>query len=335
MRKSVTIRNVAREAGVSVGTVSRVLNDHVSVRYEVRVRVLKAIDKIGYRPDAVAQSMRRGSTQTIGCIVREINIPSLAAFVNAATNLLDEEGFTLLLSSSEGREERERELLLRLNSQRSDGVLIGPYTPFTPAFNKFLSGLSMPVVMVDRDQPAWADAIMVDHAGATREATKLLLELGHRDIALLTGNETLYPARERIMGYTEAFKAHGLSVNPAMVCASSFLAEAGFRQTSTLLGAPRMPTAIIAGGIDMLAGVLRAIRVRRLRIPQDIAVIAAGNSDLSELHEPAISVIDWDQGEVGRTAVTLLLERLRGHRQAPARHIVLKSRLIDRDSVRQ
>lgn len=334
MRRSVTIREVAREAGVSVGTVSRILNDHASVSGDVRARVLKAIEATGYRPDAVAQSMRRGSTQTVGCVVREINIPSLASFVNAATDLLDQEGFTLLLSSSEGREERERELLLRLNSQRSDGVLIGPYTPFTPAFDKFLAGLSMPVVMVDRDQPAWADSVRVDHASSTREATGLLLDLGHRDIALLTGSEALYPARERLRGYSAALENRGLAVDPGMVGASSFLAEAGFRQASILLGAPRRPTAIIVGGIDMLPGVLRAIRVRGFRIPHDVAVIGAGNSDLADLYEPAISVIDWDQGEVGRTAVALLLERLRSSRRAPPKQVVISSRLIDRGSVR-
>ena len=126
MKASITIRDVARTAEVSVGTASRVINGKATVGAEVRDRVLKAIETLGYHPDAIAQSMRRGSTHVIGCVIRDINIPSLAAFVHAAHNVLDRAGFSLLVSNSEGREDRERELLTRLNSQRSDGIMIGP-----------------------------------------------------------------------------------------------------------------------------------------------------------------------------------------------------------------
>ena len=160
-----------------------------------------------------------------------------------------------------------------------------------------------------------------------------MIDHGHRDIAILTGGEYLYPARERVRGYREAFAKRGLTPNSEMIRASSFLADIGFRQASGLLGAPTPPTAIIAGGIDMLHGILRAIRVRGLRIPDDISVIAAGDSDLAQLHLPAISAIHWEQAEVGRIAVSLLLDRMRGGRQAPARHVVLESRLIERDTV--
>ena len=127
MKASITIRDVARTAAVSVGTASRVINGKATVGSEVRDRVLKAIETLGYHPDAIAQSMRRGSTHVIGCVIRDINIPSLAAFVHAAAhNVLDRAGFSLLvLQLPEGREDRERELLdLRLNSQRSDGIMI-------------------------------------------------------------------------------------------------------------------------------------------------------------------------------------------------------------------
>jgi LacI family transcriptional regulator len=135
-----------------------------------------------------AQSMRRGPTHVIGCVIRDINIPWLAAFVHAAHNVLDRAGFSLLLSNSEGREDRERELLVRLSSQRSDGIMIGPYSPMTPAF---AAQHRQPHRDGDRDEPAWADAVMADHAGAPRTATSRLIDLGHRRLALLTGAPTI------------------------------------------------------------------------------------------------------------------------------------------------
>lgn len=329
---SITLRDVAREAQVSIGTASRVLNDKANVGDEVRRRVLAAIEILDYRPDAVAQSMRRGSTHVIGCVVRDINIPSLAAFVHAAQNVLDRAGFSLLVSNSEGREERERELLIRLNSQRSDGIMIGPYSPMTPTFDKFLRGLDAPIVMVDRDEPAWADAVMVDHAGSARRATDRLLGLGHRRIALLTGNPSIYPARERIRGYTAAYEAAGIDLDKSLIRADSFLSEASFRQTSALFNMSNPPTAILAGGIDMLAGVIKATRVRGLTIPDDVSVIGASDSELAELHSPAISVATWDQGEVGSTAATLLLDRIRHAGPEEPQQVLVASKFVDRDS---
>jgi LacI family transcriptional regulator len=332
LKASITIRDVARTAEVSVGTASRVINGKATVGAEVRDRVLKAIETLGYHPDAIAQSMRRGSTHVIGCVIRDINIPSLAAFVHAAHNVLDRAGFSLLVSNSEGREDRERELLTRLNSQRSDGIMIGPYSAMTPAFDKFLRGIGAPIVMVDRDEPAWADAVMVDHAGSARKATSRLIDLGHRRIALLTGGPSIYPARERIRGFTEAFKAKGIDLDPSLIRANSFLSPESFRQTSALLVAKEPPTAIIAGGIDMLAGVIRAIRVRGLSIPDDISVVGAGDSELAELHMPAISVQHWDQGEVGAAAASLLLNRIREVASDEPQHVLVQSEFIERAS---
>src|SRR5258706_944573 len=196
-----TIRDIARAADVSVGTVSRVLNSHATVRPELRRKVQRAIDDLGYVPNAVAQSMRMGSTRTIGCVLREINISQLADFVKAAHDVLDEAGFSLVISNSEGREDRERELLGRLASRQADGVMIGPYTPVMGEFEAFLRGLTIPIVLVDRDQPVWADAVMAGHADGMRLAVGHLLDIGHRRVALITGEANLYPARGRVLGF--------------------------------------------------------------------------------------------------------------------------------------
>lgn len=328
-----TIREVAKTAGVSVGTVSRVLNAHSKVKPELREKVQKAISDLGYSPNAVAQSMRSRATHTIGCVIREINISALAAFVRAAHDVLDEAGYSLVLSNSEGRRERERELLERLSRRQMDGIMIGPYTPITTEFDAFLRGLDVPIVLVDRDEPAWADAVMTDHAQGIRAATEHLINLGHHAIALITGDPDLYPARERLRGYREAYRAAGLAPDPAFVHAGSFLASAGFRLTSSMLAARNRPTAIIAGGIGMLPGVLQAIRVRGLRIPADVSVIASGNSELADLYTPQIALQRWDQAEVGRIAANLLLDRILGRAGLEPRHVLLPNEFVPRESI--
>jgi LacI family transcriptional regulator len=327
-----TIKDVARTAGVSVGTVSRVLNRNATVGAEVRLKVQRAIEQLGYTPNAVAQSMRKRFTHTVGCVVREINIPALAAFVRAAHDVLDDAGLSLLVSNSDGQRERERELLKRLNSRQADGIMIALYTPVDDEFDGFLRGLRIPIVLFDRDRPAWADAVMTDHASGVRAATDHLLGLGHRRIALMTGDGHLYPARERIRGYEQAHLARGLAIDRSLIHAGSFLAIAGFRHTSSLLANRDRPTAIIAGGIDMLSGVLRAVRVRGLRIPRDISIVASGDSELAELYEPAISVQRWNQAEVGRMAAELLLNRILDGADPEPRHVLLPNEFIARAS---
>jgi LacI family transcriptional regulator len=318
---------------VSVGTVSRVLNANANVQPQLRHRVQRAIAELGYSPNAVAQSMRFRATRTIGCVIREINIPALANFVRAAHDVLDEAGYSLLLSNSEGRRERERELLERLSRRQADGVMIGPYTPITAEFDAFLRGLDIPMVLVDRDEPGWADAVMTDHAQGVRAATEHLLHLGHRAIALITGDVSLYPARERVRGFEQALRAGGLEPDARLVHTGSFLPSAGFLYCSSILASRERPTAIIAGGIGMLPGVLRAIQVRGLRIPSDLSVIGSGDSDLADLYAPPISLQRWDQAEVGRIAAGLLLDRLLDRAGPEPRHVLLPNEFVARDSI--
>jgi LacI family transcriptional regulator len=328
-----TIRDVAIAAGVSTGTVSRVLNANATVHPDIRRKVQRAIDDLGYSPNAVAQSMRLRSTHTIGCILREINIPQLAGFVKAAHDVLDEVGFSLLISNSEGRKERERELLSRLSRRQADGVMMGPYTPIAGEFEVFLRGLDIPIVLIDRDQPDWADAVMADHAEGMRLAVSHLLELGHRRVALITGEAGLYPARERVRGYREAYALRGLDVDPSLIHPGSFLPGAGFRITSALLGQRHRPTAIISGGLDMLSGVLRAVRGRGLRIPEDVSLVASGHSELAELVTPQVAVIGWDQAEVGRIAAGMLLDRIRSDEAHEPQRVLVPNEFIARASI--
>jgi LacI family transcriptional regulator len=327
-----TIKDVARLAGVSLGSVSRVLNEKASVTADIRKKVLSAIDELGYQPNTVAQSMRSHVSRTVGCIIRDINMPGLAAFVRAAHDIFMEAGYALLLSNSEGKPERERELVSVMAARRADALLIGQYSESDRDLEAVLKRANIPVVLVDREHPDWADAVMVDHQGAVKRATERLIQLGHRRIALITGRDTLFPAKGRVAGFLKAHEMLGLPCDPNLIRSGSFEAEFGFEQTSFLISSSSRPTAIIAGGIGMLPGVVRALRLHSLEVPRDMSLVSTLDSDLAELHQPPISVEQWDYAEVGRIAARFALERMQSGVSLEPRRLVIPSEFILRDS---
>lgn len=327
-----TIKDVARHAGVSLGSVSRVVNGNSTVSDKVRVKVQQAITELGFRPNSAARTMRSRVSRTISCVIRDIEIAGFARFVRAADEVFMRAGYSLFVSNSEGRLDRERDLLSVIVSRKVDALLIAPSTETDREMDALLKDLQIPIVLIDREQPSWADAVMVDHRGGIRQATERLIQLGHKRIALLTGKKDLFPSRERVAGYEAALLAHGLKVDPNFLRLGSFDAAYAFEQTSILLAMASRPTAIIAGGIEMLPGVLRALRVHNLSMPKDISVVAAMNSDLADLLNPSISVEDWDYAHLGSLAANLALNRLNDTNQKEAQRIIIPSHFIMRDS---
>ena len=327
-----TIRDVAREAGVAVGTVSRVLNGHKSVSASVRRKVMRTIARLDYVPDRVAQSMRLKVTRTIACAVRDISIPDLGSMVTVAESMLRAHGYTLLLATTDESKERELELLRIFQHRRVDGIMMTMSTEEDPVLRRAVKQLKIPVLLVDRDQPTELDAVIIDHRRAIFAATEYLLRLGHEQIVLLTGRPAMRPGRERIAGFEAAFAAAGKKLDPALVRLGAFSAEFGFREASALLSSSHRPTAIIAGGMAMLPGVLRAVSQSGLKIPEDVSIIAGGDSDLAALATPKITAIRWSGAQEGQIAVELLLNRLENGYKGEAQRVLLPTELIIRGS---
>lgn len=327
----VTIQDVAKRAGVSLGTASRVLNGHAAVGPEMRARVEQAIVDLGYRPNAVAQSMRRGDSRAIGIMLREFTLPVLANFIQAVQHVLRGAGYSLILAGSGDQREREIELLGALSSRRIDGLILTTSSEADEDLLRTREALQFPVVLLDRTVPSSFDALLIDHRTGVRRAVEHLLKLGHRRIALLTGSENVRPAAERVRGYRDAFRRAGIAPDPDLIRAQSFNADFGYKETLAMLGR-QPPTALIAGGIAMLPGVLRAVREKGLRVPEDISIIGTCDSDLAELATPPVNVLRWDYGLLGKAAAELLLDRLKGDRHRPARRVKVDAELVIRGS---
>lgn len=327
---NVTIRDVAKAAGVSVGTASRVLNGRTNVDPALKKAVEDAVASLGYHPSILAQNMKSGATRTIGILLTDITVPSLAALTSTAQDVLNKAGYSVIIGLHQYTVEREAELL-RFLPGRVDGLIMSTCSEVDEQLVKMRSSLRIPLVLRDRDVPSTASSVRILHRTATKRATEYLIELGHRRIALITGKPPLYPARSRIEGYEEALREHGLPIEPSIMGTSAYAPAGNFTDLSTILASPNRPTALILGGASMLPAALETIRNIGLRIPQDISIIGSSDNDLARLATPPITVLRWSDREMGRLCAGLMLAQLASKDTIP-RQLFLEAELVIRDS---
>ncbi|MBR0664531.1 LacI family transcriptional regulator [Roseomonas hellenica] len=314
-----TIRDVAEAAEVSLGTVSRVINARPNVSPALREKVETAIRKLGFAPDAAAQSLRSRQSRIFACVVRDLTVPVLASFADQMQRELDKEGYGLLVASSYHAFQREKDLLASFARRRVDGLVIATSSERDSRLSKLLREARMPITLLDRACPQALDNVRVDHATGTRAAIAHLLALGHRRIAVISGEPVVSPVRERLRGVEEAYAAIGLKLDPALQRLGSFSTEFAAQEAARLLDAPEPPTAFFVAGTALLPGLLRALQERGLSIPRHVSVVAGAESELAEFHSPPISVVRWDHGALGAAAARFLLRRIEAPGLAPQR----------------
>lgn len=316
--RRVSIREVAERAGVALSSVSRVLSGHPDVSTVMRNRVLDAVAALGYEPNLLAQSLRRGQTRTVGFVVGDISNPLLAQIALGAETSLRAAGYSMLLTNSMNRPELDVAHTSLLHQRRVDGLLLSLADETAPATLEALGRAAVPMVMVDRDVPRTvpASAVVSDHDTGITAAAGHLIGLGHRVLGLVNGYPNVRPSRERARALRRACRRHGVR---AVVRGGAFNADRGAQATHELLALPDPPTAIIAGGNQILAGVLAALRDQQAAVPARVSLVTCDDVPLAELLDPPVATISRDVGEMGRVAAELLLELLHGR---PPRRVV-------------
>lgn len=307
-----TIKDVAEHAGVSVGTVSRVINGGVNVSSGARDVVGRAIRALDYSPNISARLLRTGKSKTIGFCTRDITNPLFSAMAQALQSVLEENQFNLLVSNAFDDPEKEFELARRFIEQSVDGLILGPSADDGSKILELAQKQNIPVVVLDRQSPKPAVRVMSEHVVGMSQATKYLLDLGHRDIALITGDAGHMAGRGRIDGFRRAFMDCGLDVPEHRILVGSFSREFGVTAASHLLLGATPPTAIICGGSPLLLGTLPVIHSADLAIPSDISLISCDDIDLTQLYRPAITVVRRDLHEIGRVAAQAVVDAIRG-----------------------
>ena len=308
-----SMRDVADLAGVAMSSVSRVLSGHADVSTAMRERVLAAVEQLGYEPDFLAQSLRRGATLSVGFVVGDISNPLIADIASGAELELRQAGYSMLVMNSENDPRLDAAHIRFFEGRRVDGLILSLANERTPETLEALEDCSLPLVLVDRELPPRfrVSTVRHDHRNGIRMAAEALLDLGHHRIALVTGPEDISPVRERIAGLREAVAARG-GPDETIVRAGSLSAEHGDTATDALLAMAEPPTAIIAGGNQPLVGCLRAFARRGVRPGRDIALVTCDDVPLAQLYDPPISVVSRDTVGLGREAAELLLRHLRG-----------------------
>jgi LacI family transcriptional regulator len=325
------MREVAELAGVALSSVSRVLSNHPDASPAMRERVLVAVDQLGYEPDLLAQSMRRRATLSVGFIVRDISNPLFAEIALGAETRLRGAGYSMLLTNSEGQPRLDAEHLRLFLRRRVDGLLLSLAAEDDDETLAALRGLETPAVLLDRELPAGIGAarVLFDHRKGMREAVDHLLELGHRRIALIAG-APVRPTAERRAGLAAAFEARALEPGYE-VLGGMFSPEHGERAMRSLLERPDPPTAVIVGGNQLLAGVLRVLGERGVRLGAELSLVSCDDVDLTQVYQPRIAVIARDNRRMGEEAAELLLRAIDDDGQGGA-ELVLPTTYTPRES---
>lgn len=329
-KKPPTILDVAKVSRTSVGTVSRVLNNNLSVRAHVQKRVWDAVERLGYKPNAIARSMRTKTTHAIGFIIPDICNPIFATTMRAAEEILTESGYFLMLANTDLNPTREVEIIEVFAQRRIDALIMAVSTEINPRLIRAMAMLKIPVVMLNRELSKDFDTVLIDDYNGVLHATEYLIQLGHKRIGLISAGEEISPGRQRVAGFKKALSNAGLQIEESLIRSGAFETD-GYREAFALLDSKKPPTAVISGN-QVLVGVLRALRQMQLRIPEDVSLITCDDTYLAELTTPALTVLDRSLVEVGRMAARLVLQHLRSESPIPPQRIIMPTRLIRRNS---
>ena len=327
----VTLKDVAKHAGVSYATVSRVLANKPNITPETRNRVLESVQQLGYRPNRIAQSLQAKRSSIIGIVITDIQYDFFPPLVRAVENLASQHNFAVFLCNTEENSKRESKYINLLIQERVAGAIIAPIGT-DPDDVLRLQRAEIPVVLVDREIPGLAvDSVLIDNHKAAYRLINHLIQNGYNSIAAVVGNTTVTTARERLQGYKDALKAHNLPVNPEHILIGNPTMETGIHYTEQLLNSPALPDAIFASNHMLASGVYKAIRTAGLDIPRDVAVVAIDDPVWASFVQPTMTVISQPAHQLGVTAMQLLSERISSP-DAPIQRVVLDGELIVRES---
>ena len=325
-----TIRDVAKQAGVAPITVSRVVNNSGYVSEKTRARVEAAITDLGYVPNVLARSLRSRRTDTLALILSDISNPFWTTVARGVEDAASDAGFNVILCNTDESEVEQDKYLRVLLQKQVDGVLLVPARSTLEPI-QFVQSQDTPVVVLDRLIPnAQADTVRCDSEGGGYQLTRLLLSLGHRRIAVLSGPQGVSTAEDRVAGYQRALTEAGVDIDPVLIYYGQFSLESGYAMTQQMLAVTPRPSGLFAGNNFIAIGALRALRDAGLQVPEDLALVGFDDLPADLVVDPFLTVAAQPAYEMGQRATELLLARLSGEASEAYQEIVLPTEIIVR-----
>ena len=329
---NVTIIDVAREAGVSYATVSRVINNEAHVKSETREQVLQAMTRLGYTVNRQARSLAGGRSQMIGLLVHDLGTSYIGEIIRGIDAELSTAQYDLMLYTTHRRKTKESTYVASLTRGLADGLLI-VLPRNLEAYLPSLRQRRFPSVLIDYQGNASVPSVGARNHEGVYEAITYLIGLGHRRIGFITGAQDVDCTHARLEGYRAALAAHGLATDEALIREGNFSQSMGYAATQALLDLPDPPTAIFASNDVSAFGVMDAARDRGLRIPDDISVIGFDDIPEAAYVHPPLTTVRQPLEAMGRTAAHMLLTYIEDP-ERPDEHLDLPTELIVRASCR-
>lgn len=316
-QKRITIYDIAREAGVSASTVSRILANSAGVKPEKRQRVMALVEKYNFTPNAMAKGLSKSRSKFIGMLCPDVRNPFYSSVFAQCEQAAYQAGYTLLLNNTFGEPEKEITYMQRMVEQRVDSLIICggvvDWNPLPEAFEQALRQCirQVPVVVAGKPTGVACHQVVLDHADGMRQAVRYLYEMGHRRIAFLHGPMNIVQTQIKLNAYREMLTALGVAFRPDyLVDEGSFDEKSGSRGMLRLLSLPEPPTAVIAANDLMGVGALQAIQRRGFSVPKDMSLIGCDDVFLTELTQPNLSSIHVDYEQYGSMLIDTALQAM-------------------------
>ncbi len=327
-----TSRDVARQARVSISTVSHVLNGTRWVSPDLRERVLAATRDLGFEPNAIARSLKIKRSQTLGLVISDISNPFFASVVRGVEDVAQARGYTLIFGNSDEDPAKEAEYLRILSSRRVDGLILAPAGDAHDYLVRLVKA-EFPLIFLDREVPdLQVPAVLLQNEEAAREAVRHLIDLGHRRIGMITGRPRISTTTDRLAGYRHALDDAGIPFEEQLVASGGSRSEGARVVTGAMLDRVPRPTAFFVGNNLMTIGAVAAIEERGLSIPDDVALIGFDDFTWASLFRPTLTTVAQPTYELGQTAAELLIRRIEGDGTALPDRVLLPGSLVIRES---
>ena len=334
-QKVVTIKDLAERLQISVSTVSRALKDNPEISQQTRKIVQDLAKELGYRPNPIAVALKTQKSNTIGVVVPQIVSAFFSTVVKSIEEIADQNGYNVLVASSNETFEKEKKNINVFLSNRCDGIILS-ISKSTTSYEHIQKILDMgtPLVLFDRTvKELEVSKVVADDADAAFKVVQHLIQVGAKKIALLTGPEQLSIGKNRMKGYLKAMTMYRMEINTDyIVRCNDFSVQAAKEATARLLNMKTIPDAIFGINDDMAIGAIEAIKEKGLKIPEDIAIVGFSNSKRSRYMSPTVSSINQFPEKIGTRAAELLFQQILDPKHAQIREEVINSELIVRES---
>lgn len=333
----VTLEDIAKKSGMSVSTVSRVVNK-VAGKYRISLEteklVLRAAKDLRYRPNQLARGLRLKRTQTIGLIVPDISNPFFAYVTRSIQTSAHKLGYSLVVCDTDEDIDLEIEHTNLLVAKGVDGLIVMPVGQKSDHLEQ-LKKENIPFVLVDRNfDELKTNSVVVDNYKGAYEVVEYLIKQGHTRIGIITGLPNTYTSKGRLKGYKDALSVYGISLDESLIVGNSFRKETGYVETKFLMKHPNPPTAIFATGDLLTLGALEAIEEEGKKIPDDISFVAFDEIDFNPFLKCPLTTVAQPKENMGEIAVKLLIQDIKVKGKKEAKHIILNPRIILGSSVK-